>query len=62
MAEIAKKMGERLGEEGYAFANINTVPQVGRRDKKVALNFVVDPGQAGLCAAYQFSGEHQNPR
>ncbi len=36
---------DRLGEEGYAFANVNAVPEVNEDDKTVSLTFFVDPGK-----------------
>lgn len=56
MTEVAKRMGERLGEEGYSFANINTVPQVDDQNRKVALNFVVDPGRRVYVRRVNFQG------
>jgi outer membrane protein insertion porin family len=55
-AEITKKIGERLGEEGYAFANINTVPQVDDENYKVGLTFVVDPGKRVYVRRINFQG------
>ena len=54
--EITKKIGERLGEEGYAFANVNTVPQVDDENRKVALTFVVDPGKRVYVRRINFQG------
>lgn len=56
MAEIAKKMSERLGEDGYAFANINTVPRLDDANKKVALNFAVDSGRRVYVRRINFQG------
>ncbi|HOB61334.1 MAG TPA: outer membrane protein assembly factor BamA [Candidatus Competibacteraceae bacterium] len=56
IAEITKKMGERLGEEGYAFANVNTVPQVDDENKKVSLTFTVDPGKRVYVRRINFQG------
>ncbi len=36
---------ERLGDEGYAFANVNAVPEVNNENKEVSLTFFVDPGK-----------------
>lgn len=55
-AEITKKIGERLGEEGYAFANINTVPQVDDENHKVGLTFVIDPGKRVYVRRVNFQG------
>ncbi|TSA21322.1 MAG: outer membrane protein assembly factor BamA [Betaproteobacteria bacterium] len=43
--EAVKKIGERLGNEGYAFANINAAPELDREKKTVAFTFMVDPGR-----------------
>jgi len=56
MTEVAKKISERLGEEGYSLANINTVPQLDDENKKVALTFVVDPGKRVYVRRINFQG------
>ncbi|MDD4929841.1 MAG: outer membrane protein assembly factor BamA [Gallionella sp.] len=45
LSETNKLIGERLAAEGYAFANVNTIPDVDKEKHEVAFNFVVDPGQ-----------------
>ena len=56
LTEITKNLGERLGQEGYAFANINTVPQINDETRKVDLTFVVDPGQRVYVRRINFQG------
>ena len=56
LTATAKAISERLGEEGYAFANVNTVPQVDDATRKVALNFVVDPGRRVYVRRVNFQG------
>jgi outer membrane protein insertion porin family len=56
MTEVAKKISERLGEEGYSFANINTIPKLDDDTKKVALTFVVDPGKRVYVRRINFQG------
>lgn len=34
-----------LGEQGYAFANVNPLPEIDEEKKQVSLNFMVDPGK-----------------
>ena len=41
----AKAMSDRLGAEGYAFANVNAVPELDREKQQVAFTFYVDPGR-----------------
>jgi outer membrane protein insertion porin family len=45
LTESAKAIADRLGNEGYAFANANAVPQVDREKRTVAFAIVVDPGR-----------------
>ena len=40
-----KKISERLGNFGYAFANVNANPNVDREKKEVAFSIMVDPGK-----------------
>ena len=56
VTETAKAVGERLGQEGYAFANVNTVPQVDDATQKVTLNFIVDPGKRVYVRRVNFQG------
>jgi outer membrane protein insertion porin family len=56
LTATAKAISERLGEEGYAFANVNTVPQVDDATRKVSLNFVVDPGRRVYVRRVNFQG------
>ena len=56
LTEVAQALGERLGEEGYAFANINTVPQVDEANNRVDLTFVVDPGRRVYVRRINFQG------
>ena len=45
LTESSKKVSERLGQEGYAFANVNAVPTIDKDKHQVAFSFMVDPGQ-----------------
>ena len=45
MTETSKKIGDRLGRDGYAFANVNAIPDIDKEKHQVSFNFVVDPGQ-----------------
>ncbi len=40
-----KKIGDRLGNDGYAFANINAAPELDKEKKQVAFTFLMDPGR-----------------
>ncbi|MDP2832825.1 MAG: outer membrane protein assembly factor BamA [Pseudomonadota bacterium] len=43
--ETTKKIGDRLGNEGYAFANVNAAPELDKGKRTVAFTFLVDPGR-----------------
>ena len=45
LAESTKAISERLGNEGYAFANANAVPDVDRAKRTVGFTIMVDPGR-----------------
>jgi outer membrane protein insertion porin family len=45
LTDTNKKIGERFGQEGYAFANMNAVPEMNKEKHEVAFNFMIDPGQ-----------------
>lgn len=50
------KITERLGEEGYAFANVNTVPEIDKDKQQVAFTFVVDPLMRAYVRRINISG------
>ncbi len=45
VTESSKAIGDRLGNEGYAFSNVNAVPDVNKDKHTVAFTFMVDPGK-----------------
>jgi len=45
LTESTKAITERLGNEGYAFANANAVPQIDKEKRTVAFSIVIDPGR-----------------
>jgi outer membrane protein insertion porin family len=45
LTESTKKISERLGDFGYAFANVNANPQINREKKEVAFTILIDPGK-----------------
>ncbi|HET9748668.1 MAG TPA: outer membrane protein assembly factor BamA [Casimicrobiaceae bacterium] len=52
----AKDISTRLGAEGYAFANVNAVPEVDRNDAKASFTFYVDPGRRAYVRRINISG------
>ena len=45
LIESQKAIAERLGNDGYAFANANAVPEVNREQRSVAFTLMIDPGR-----------------
>jgi len=45
MAETTKAISERLGNEGYAFANVNAAPELDKEKRQVAFTVFIDPGR-----------------
>jgi outer membrane protein insertion porin family len=45
LTETTKAITDRLGNEGYAFANAGAVPQIDKEKRTVAFAIVVDPGR-----------------
>lgn len=56
ITETSTSLATRLGDEGYAFANVNAVPEVDEAAKEVALTFFVDPGQRVYVRRINFKG------
>jgi outer membrane protein insertion porin family len=46
----------RLGDDGYAFANVNAVPTIDRDNKEVTLTFFVDPGRRAYVRRINIAG------
>ncbi len=45
LAESTKRISERMGNFGYAFANVNANPEVDHDKKQVAFTVFIDPGK-----------------
>ncbi|QKT04913.1 outer membrane protein assembly factor BamA [Ectothiorhodospiraceae bacterium 2226] len=56
VVESSNRISDRLGDEGYAFANINPVPEIDEETKEVALTFYVDPGRRVYVRRINISG------
>ncbi len=47
---------DALGTEGYAFANVNSIPNIDGENKTVDITFFVDPGKRAYVRRINFSG------
>ena len=45
LTDSTKLIGERLGNEGYAFANANAAPEIDKAKRLVAFTLYIDPGR-----------------
>ncbi|HEX2831138.1 MAG TPA: outer membrane protein assembly factor BamA [Burkholderiales bacterium] len=45
VTESTKAISDRLGNEGYAFANVNAAPDLDKDKRQAAFTFFVDPGR-----------------
>jgi len=56
LTETTKLMSDRLGNEGYAFASINPVPEIDREKSEVAFTLYIDPGRRVYVRRIGISG------
>lgn len=57
--ESAARLSERLGNEGYAFASVNPVPEVDAERREVGLTFLVDPGKRVYVRRINITGNER---
>ncbi len=51
-----KRISDRLGTFGYAFANVNANPEIDRDKRQVAFTFFIDPGKRAYVRHMTISG------
>ena len=56
LQRTAKDISDRLGAEGYAFANVNAVPEIDRANASAAFTIFVDPGRRVYVRRLNVSG------
>ncbi len=54
--ETSKAISDRLGDEGYAFANVNMVPEINDAKRTVDMTFFVDPGKRAYVHRINMKG------
>jgi outer membrane protein insertion porin family len=52
----SKAISDRLGNDGYAFANVNAVPDLDKAHQRAAFTFFVDPGRRVYVRRINVSG------
>lgn len=56
VTETARNIGNRLGNEGYSFVNVNAVPEIDDAGGIVDLTYFVDPGKRVYVRRVNFRG------
>ncbi len=56
ITQASKKIGDRLGNDGYAFANVNASPEVDKDKHTVGFTFFVDSGRRVYVHRITFNG------
>ncbi len=56
ITDSSEYMTDRLGYEGYAFANVNSIPDIDEENKTVAVTFFIDPGKRVYVRRINFAG------
>ncbi|UTH73468.1 outer membrane protein assembly factor BamA [Chromobacterium sp. IIBBL 290-4] len=56
VTESVKAISDRLGEEGYAFANVNVLPDIDHEKQTAAFTFFVDPGRKTYVRRVNIAG------
>ena len=54
--ESVNALSDRLGAEGYAFANVNVSPEIDREKQTLVLTFFVDPGRLTTVRRVSIAG------
>ena len=57
LTQSAKALSDRLGSDGYAFANVNAVPEIDREKRTASFTFFIDPGRRVYIRKINISGD-----
>jgi len=56
LTQTSKNITDRLGNEGYAFANVNAIPDIDEKSRTAGITYFVDPGQRVYVRRVNFYG------
>ncbi len=56
LTNSSDELSKRLGNDGYAFANVNAIPEINNETHTVDVTFFVDPGKRAYVRRINFSG------
>ena len=56
LTQTSDLISYRLGEEGFAFARVEPIPEINEETKEVQVTFYVDPGKRAYVRRIQYRG------
>lgn len=56
VVDSTDRLTDLMGNDGYAFANVNAIPDLDEKNKTVALTFFIDPGRRIYVRRVNYSG------
>jgi outer membrane protein insertion porin family len=59
LTQSTKAISDRLGSDGYAFANVNAVPEIDREQRTAAFTFFIDAGRRIYVRKVNVSGNQK---
>jgi outer membrane protein insertion porin family len=59
IAESTRAISDRLGNEGYAFANVTAAPELDQEKRQASFTFLVDPGRHVYVRRINITGNHR---
>jgi len=60
LTESTKAIADRLGNDGYAFANVNAAPELDKEKRQVAFTIYVDPGRRAYVRRINVTGNSRS--
>jgi len=58
VTKVVNLIRRRLGEEGYAFAEIRPIPELNEQEHTVSLKYLINPGKKMMVRFINFIGNH----
>jgi len=59
IVQSSNAINDRLGEDGYAFADVDVLPDINDESRDVGLTFVINPGKRVYVRRITFSGQYK---
>jgi outer membrane protein insertion porin family len=59
LTESTKAISDRLGNDGYAFANVNAAPQLDKQKRLASFTFFIDPGRRVYVHRINITGNNR---